>query len=63
MDVLAVPFERTTDLADEITAYTDAVVVLGPAALREAVVRRLLEAVVMGDRLSGTDGGDRGTDA
>jgi proteasome accessory factor B len=63
MDVLAVPYARTTDLADEITAYTDAVVVLGPAALREAVVRRLLEAVVMGDRLGDRPpGGDHGTD-
>ena len=63
MDVLAIPYERTTDLADEITAYTDAVVVLGPAALREAVVRRLLEAVVMGDRLAASPaGGGHGTD-
>ena len=64
LDLVAVPYARTTDLADEITAYTDAVVVLGPAALREAVVRRLLEAVVMGDRLGAEDGGgDDGTHA
>ncbi len=63
LDVVAIPYARTTDLADEIVAYTDAVVVLGPAALREAVVRRLLEAVVMGDRLGADAGGDRGTHA
>ena len=53
MDVLAVPYSRTTDLADEITGYTDAVVVLAPPDLREAVVRRLREAVAMGERLAG----------
>ena len=51
MDVIAVDYERTTDLADEITGYTDGVVVLAPASLREAVVHRLLDAVVLGDRL------------
>ena len=59
MDVLAVPYCRTTDLADEITGYTDAVVVLAPPDLREEVVRRLREAVAMGERLTGaipTDG-------
>ncbi len=43
-DVLAVPFSRTGDFADEVASYTDAVVVLAPEALREAVLRRLREA-------------------
>lgn len=58
LDVLAVPYDR--DLADEIAGYTDAVVVLGPPDLRDEVVRRLKEAVAMGDRLAGADRtGDR----
>ena len=48
MDLLAVRFTRTSDLADEVTGYTDAVVVLGPADLREAVVRRLRLAAGLG---------------
>ncbi|HQY32658.1 WYL domain-containing protein [Actinotalea sp.] len=56
MDLLAVPYTRHSDLADEVTAYTDAVVVLGPPALRAAVVRRLAAAVAMGRRLGGSDG-------
>ncbi len=51
-DVIAVPYSRTDELADEVTGYTDAVVVLGPAPLREAVVRRLRAAVAMGERLA-----------
>lgn len=51
MDLLAVPYTVTSDLADEITGYTDAVVALGPPPLREAVVDRLRAAVVMGERL------------
>ncbi|WP_199421465.1 helix-turn-helix transcriptional regulator [Actinotalea solisilvae] len=58
-DVVAVPYARTDELADEVTGYTDAVVVLGPAPLREAVVRRLRAAVAMGERLAPA-GGDRG---
>jgi proteasome accessory factor B len=59
-DLVVVPFERAADLADEVLGYADAVVVLGPADLREAVVRRLREAVVMADRLAGVGGGHRG---
>ncbi|NTW38460.1 MAG: WYL domain-containing protein [Cellulomonadaceae bacterium] len=55
MDLVAVPYVRDGDLADEVTAYTDAVVVLGPPALRESVVRRLRAAVAMGERLTGED--------
>src|SRR5665647_3693061 len=48
------------DLADEITGYTDAVLVLGPAELREEVVRRLREAAAMADRGPGAPGGTGG---
>ena len=48
MDIVAVPYTRTSDLADEVTGYTDAVVVLGPLSLRDAVVRRLEAAAEMG---------------
>lgn len=51
MDVIAVPYTRTNDLADEITGYTDAVVALGPPSLRESVVRRLEAAAEMGAML------------
>lgn len=51
-ELVAVPFSRTAELADEVTAYTDAVVVLAPAPLRDAVVHRLRAAVAMGERLS-----------
>ncbi|MBX9247164.1 hypothetical protein ICW40_20435, partial [Actinotalea ferrariae] len=60
-DVVVVPYSRTDELADEVTGYTDAVVVLGPAPLREAVVRRLRAAVAMGERLAPA-GTERGTD-
>ncbi|NCT90717.1 WYL domain-containing protein [Cellulomonas sp. APG4] len=50
-DVVAVPYTRTAELADEVTGYTDAVVVLGPATLRDAVVRRLEAAVAMAARV------------
>ncbi len=57
-DLLAVPYERTADLADEVVGYTDAVVVLGPPALRDEVLRRLQAAVAMADRLaSGVENG------
>lgn len=55
-DLLAVPFERSADLAEEILGYADAVVVLAPQGLREDVVARLREAVAMADRLVGTAG-------
>lgn len=55
-DLLAVPFERSADLAEELLGYADAVVVLGPADLRADVVVRLREAVLMADRLAGADG-------
>lgn len=55
-DVLAVPVGRTADLADEIVGYTDAVVVLAPPQLREAVVRRLREAVAAAERLGARRG-------
>ncbi|HWS56981.1 MAG TPA: WYL domain-containing protein [Actinotalea sp.] len=55
-DLIAVPYARTGDLADEITAYTDAVVVLGPPVLRDEVVRRLQAAVDLGARLGGHHG-------
>lgn len=51
MDLVAVPYERTSDLADEVAGYTDAVVVLGPPDLRDSVVRRLRQAAAMGERL------------
>ena len=50
------PYTRASDLADEIAAYTDAVLVLEPASLRESVLRRLRDAVAMGDRLGATRG-------
>lgn len=59
-DVIAVPFTRTSDLADEVTGYTDAVVVLGPPALRDAVVRRLRLAARLGDVVGGPDLGRAG---
>jgi proteasome accessory factor B len=55
-DVVAVPYTRASDLADEIAAYTDAVLVLGPASLRDSVLRRLRDAVAMGERLGATRG-------
>ena len=54
-DLVAVSFERSGDLADELLGYADAVVVLGPADLREDVVSRLREAVAMADRLTGAE--------
>ncbi len=43
-DVVAVPFVDVHGAADEIAGYADAVVVLGPPELRDAVVRRLRAA-------------------
>ncbi len=53
-DLVAVPYDR--DLADELAGYTDAVTVLGPDRLRDAVVRRLRAAAEMGDRIGGGRG-------
>lgn len=55
-DLVAVPYERAADLADEITTYTDAVLVLAPAELRAEVLDRLEEAAAMGERLGRRDG-------
>ena len=55
-DLVAVPYTRASDLADEITAYTDAVLVLEPASLRESVLRRLRDAVAMAERLGANHG-------
>lgn len=57
-DVLAVAYDR--DLADEIAGYTDAVLVLAPADLRDEVIRRLTETVAMGERVAGPAGGTDG---
>ncbi|MBC7289789.1 MAG: WYL domain-containing protein [Actinotalea sp.] len=51
-DLVAVPYQRTSDLADEITGYTDAVVVLAPRTLRDAVLTRLRAAAALGDRVA-----------
>lgn len=47
-DVVHVPFTNQHAFADEIAGYGDAVVVLSPAGLREAVVRRLSAAASLG---------------
>nr|WP_297425677.1 WYL domain-containing protein [uncultured Actinotalea sp.] len=62
-DLLAVPYQRTSDLADEIIGYTDAVVVLAPGTLRDAVVTRLRAAVAMGERVTGDRSPAPSTDA
>ncbi|NMR21522.1 YafY family protein [Cellulomonas fimi] len=46
-DVVRVPFTGTADLADEIAGYADAVVVLEPSDLRDAVLRRLRAAAAL----------------
>jgi proteasome accessory factor B len=43
-DVADVAFEDVETFADEVAGYGDGVVVLGPPALREAVLRRLRAA-------------------
>jgi proteasome accessory factor B len=70
-DVVRVPFGSTSELADEIAGYADAVVVLAPDDLRSAVLQRLRDAARL-DRLAdpaaddvpavagGQAGGDRG---
>ncbi|GII99118.1 transcriptional regulator [Sediminihabitans luteus] len=47
-DVVDVPFTSTTSLADEIAGYADAVLVLAPQDLRDAVVERLRLAAALG---------------
>lgn len=56
-DLVAVSYTRTTDLADEIVGYTDAVVVLAPDTLRDAVVRRLTAAAGLSALGAGEDRG------
>lgn len=46
-DVLEVPYDDVETLADEIAGYAEAVVVLGPEPLREAVLRRLRAAAAL----------------
>ena len=46
-DLVRVPFSGVSELADEIVGYADAVVVLAPADLREAVLRRLRAAAAL----------------
>ncbi|CPU66919.1 Uncharacterised protein [Mycobacteroides abscessus] len=43
-DVLEVAYDVRYAMADEVVGYGDAVLVLGPPDLREAVVRRLRDA-------------------
>lgn len=58
-DVVEVPFDVRTALADEVVGYGDAVLVLDPPELRDVVVRRLREAADLGGS-SGGRGGDAG---
>ena len=46
-DLVRVPFTGTSELADEIAGYADAVVVLAPPDLRAAVLRRLRAAAAL----------------
>jgi proteasome accessory factor B len=46
-DSVRVPFTTVSELADELAGHADAVVVLAPADLREAVLRRLRAAAVL----------------
>jgi len=56
-DLIAVPYTRTGDLADEVAAYTDAVLVLAPAGLRDSVVRRLRDAVRLAEVVGSASAG------
>ncbi|WP_435735920.1 WYL domain-containing protein [Cellulosimicrobium sp. PMB13] len=56
-DVLEVPFDVRTALADEVVGYGDAVLVLEPPELRDVVVRRLQEAAGLGGATGGPNGG------
>ncbi|WP_251150995.1 WYL domain-containing protein [Cellulosimicrobium sp. Marseille-Q4280] len=58
-DVVEVPFDVRTALADEVVGYGDAVLVLEPPELRDVVVRRLQEAAGLGGS-SGVGEEDRG---
>jgi proteasome accessory factor B len=44
-DEIEVPFAAASDLAAEIASYGDAVIVVGPVDVRDAVVAHLREAV------------------
>ncbi len=46
-DLVHVPYRSTHELAEELVAYGDAVVVLGPAELRSAVLRLLRTAATL----------------
>ncbi|MEE6272248.1 WYL domain-containing protein [Georgenia sp. MJ206] len=48
-DVLTVPIQDEEALAEEIATYADAVLVLSPASLRDAVLRRLRAAAGLAD--------------
>lgn len=56
LEPVAVRYAREADMADELVAYTDAVVVLAPPSLRDAVVDRLRAAVALADRVAGPEG-------
>ncbi|QJW36797.1 helix-turn-helix transcriptional regulator [Cellulosimicrobium protaetiae] len=58
-DVLEVAYDVRYALADEVVGYGDAVLVLGPPDLREAVVRRLRDAAALG---SGSEQGEGSTE-
>jgi len=59
-DVVHVTFTNLHAFADEIAGYADAVVVLGPRELREAVVRRLTAAAALGGAQTPPDGASSG---
>lgn len=48
-DLVGVPYTSTAELASEVVGYTDAVVVLAPDDLRDAVVRRLRAAAALAE--------------
>ncbi len=58
-DVIRVPYRATWELAEEVLGYGDAVVVLSPPDLREAVIRMLRVAASLDATGTGT-GVDRG---
>ncbi|MBD8077809.1 helix-turn-helix transcriptional regulator [Cellulosimicrobium arenosum] len=57
-DVLEVPYSVRAALADEVVAYGDAVLVLGPPELRDVVVRRLREASTLGAQVAADGSGE-----
>ncbi|WP_448629423.1 helix-turn-helix transcriptional regulator [Cellulomonas soli] len=54
-DVVHVPYRSTWELAEELVGYGDAVVVLDPPAVREAVLRLLRVAATLDGAGSGAD--------